>query len=141
MNREDRIPDGRRGGVFEVERCEIKLAFANAMHQLDARNRGRGASKPLETKHDLRPGLDVSMVSTHSPSSIAPEPAEDHCRRVVVVAVKCIDHSARWGNCERARFGGRQMMVRTMEEHSGVAYAVGSDDIPRDGPARARPRP
>src|SRR5258707_3015819 len=32
------------------------------MHQLDARNRGRGASKPIETKHDLRPGLDVSMV-------------------------------------------------------------------------------
>ena len=44
------------------ERGEIELPLANAMHQLDARNRRRGASEPLETKHDLRPGFDVAMV-------------------------------------------------------------------------------
>jgi hypothetical protein len=28
---EERISNGRCGGVFEVDRCEIKLAFANPM--------------------------------------------------------------------------------------------------------------
>src|SRR5471032_1263549 len=62
MSREDRIPNSRRSGIFEVERCEIELTLANAMHQLDACNRGCGAPEPLEAKHDLGPGLDVAMV-------------------------------------------------------------------------------
>jgi hypothetical protein len=62
MIREDRIPNARRSGIFEVERCEIELTLANAMHQLDACNRGCGAPEPLEAKHDLRPRLDVAMV-------------------------------------------------------------------------------
>jgi hypothetical protein len=33
---EDRIPDGRRGGIFEAQAVQAKLPLANAMHQLDA---------------------------------------------------------------------------------------------------------
>jgi hypothetical protein len=62
LGREDRIPNGGRSGIFEVERREIELALANAVHQLDAGNRRRGIPEPLEPKHDLRSGLDVSMV-------------------------------------------------------------------------------
>jgi len=62
MSREDRIPNSRRSGIFEVERCEIELTLANAMHQLDACNRGWGAPEPPKAKRDLRPGLDVAMV-------------------------------------------------------------------------------
>jgi len=60
--REDRIPNDWRSGTFEVERCEIKLTLANAMHQLDACNRSCGAPEPLKAKHDLRPRLNVAMV-------------------------------------------------------------------------------
>jgi hypothetical protein len=60
--REDRIPNDRRSGTFEVERCEIELTLANAMHQLDACHRSCGSPEPLKTKHDLRPILIVAMV-------------------------------------------------------------------------------
>jgi hypothetical protein len=39
LSQEDRIPNGRCSGVFEVERREIESTLANAMHQLDACNR------------------------------------------------------------------------------------------------------
>ena len=94
MNREDRIPDGRRSGVFEVERREIELPLANAMHQLDARNRGRGASKPLETKHDLRPGLCVAVADADGPglSAFAREDLHSIAPKLFRFAVRDIEH-------------------------------------------------
>jgi len=59
---QDGIPDSGRSGIFEPGNGEIELLLANAMHQFDACNRGCGAPEPLKAKHDLRAGLDVSMV-------------------------------------------------------------------------------
>ena len=59
---QDSIPDGELSGVLKRESGEIELTLANTMHQLDARNRGRGTPKPFESEHHLRSGLDVSMV-------------------------------------------------------------------------------
>ena len=39
----DCIPDGRRSGIFEPGNGEVELPLANAVHQLDTGNRGRGA--------------------------------------------------------------------------------------------------
>src|SRR3979490_1449576 len=58
----DSIPDGGRCGVLEPESAEVELRFANAMHQLDSRNRGRGTPEPFEAEHHVCSGLDVSMV-------------------------------------------------------------------------------
>jgi hypothetical protein len=62
LNLQDHFSNDGRSGIFEIECCEIELTLANAMHRLDACNRGCGAPEPLEAKHDLRPGLDVEMV-------------------------------------------------------------------------------
>jgi hypothetical protein len=59
---QDNIPDGRRSGIFEAGNGEVKLPLANAVHQLDTGNRGRGAPEPFEAEHHVRSGLDVSMV-------------------------------------------------------------------------------
>jgi len=58
----DSIPDGGRSGIFESKNPEVELPLANAVHQLDAGNRGRGAPELLKAQHDLRAGPDVSMV-------------------------------------------------------------------------------
>ena len=104
MSREDRIPNSRRSGIFEVERCEIELTLANAMHQLNACNRGCGAPEPLEAKHDLRPGLDVAMVLLYQ----------------VVQVRRRFDHGAR-----------RQQAVRLHLPHGAVRgrIAIERDDI------------
>jgi hypothetical protein len=49
-------------GILEAEFREIELAFANAMHQLDTRNRGRGAPEAFEAEHRVRSRFDVAMV-------------------------------------------------------------------------------
>src|SRR5471032_2884241 len=59
---QDSIPDGGRCSVLEPESAEVELPLANAMHQLDARNRGRGTPETFEAEHHVRSGLDVSMV-------------------------------------------------------------------------------
>jgi hypothetical protein len=43
-------------------RAEIELPLANAMRQLDAKNRGRGPPEPFDPEHRVRSGLDVTMV-------------------------------------------------------------------------------
>src|ERR1700692_4232880 len=59
---QDSMPDGRRTGIFEPGNGEVELPLANAVHQLDTSNCGRGAAEPFETAHHVRSGLDVSMV-------------------------------------------------------------------------------
>jgi hypothetical protein len=59
---QDSIPDGRHSGIFDPGTGEVELPLANAVHQLDAGNRGRGAPEPFEAGHHVPSGLDVSMV-------------------------------------------------------------------------------
>ena len=59
---QDSIPDGERSGIFESKNPEVELPLANAVHQLDAGNRGRSTPEPFESEHHIRSGLDVSMV-------------------------------------------------------------------------------
>ena len=62
LKRENRIPDCRHSGVFESQPHKTKLPLANAMHQLNACERDRGAPETFEAEHGVRPGLDVTMV-------------------------------------------------------------------------------
>src|SRR5476651_2904055 len=62
LTEQDSIPDGGRCSVLEPESAEVELPLANAMHQLDARNRGRGTPEPFEAEYHVRSGLDISMV-------------------------------------------------------------------------------
>jgi hypothetical protein len=55
------IPYCRRSGLFEVA-ADIKLTFANTMHQLNAGNDDGGILEPFEPEHDVDPGFDVPMV-------------------------------------------------------------------------------
>jgi len=59
---QDSIPEGRRSGIFEPGNGEVELPLANAVHQRDTGNCGRGAAEPFETVHHVRSGLNVSMV-------------------------------------------------------------------------------
>ncbi|MGF6658623.1 hypothetical protein QF000_000267 [Paraburkholderia atlantica] len=40
----------------------MELPHANAMHQLQARNRDRGSPESLEPEQHIRSGLDVTMA-------------------------------------------------------------------------------
>ena len=59
---QDSIPDGRHSGIFEPGNGEVELSLANAVHQLDAGNRCRGAAEPFPAEHHICSGLNVSMV-------------------------------------------------------------------------------
>jgi hypothetical protein len=57
----DSLPNSGRSGIFEAQVCEIELSFANAMRQLDARDRDGRVSEAFEVEH-RDPGLDVAMI-------------------------------------------------------------------------------
>jgi hypothetical protein len=56
---QDHIPNGGRSDVLGRESAEVELPLANAMHQLDAGNRGCGTPEPFKSEHHVRSGLDV----------------------------------------------------------------------------------
>src|SRR5580692_6160583 len=55
-------PNSGRSGIFEAQVREIELSFANAMRQLDARDRDRRVPETFEAEHRVDPGLDVAMI-------------------------------------------------------------------------------
>ncbi len=61
-SRQDGLPDCGRSGIFEAELREAELALANAMYQLDTRERDRCVPETFEAEHDFRPGLDVAVA-------------------------------------------------------------------------------
>jgi hypothetical protein len=50
---QDRIPNRGRCGVLDPGSAKVELPLANAMHQIDARNRGRSTPEPFEAEHHV----------------------------------------------------------------------------------------
>jgi hypothetical protein len=47
---------------LEARPFEVELTFANAMHQLHARNRNGCIPEAFEAEHCVDPGLDIAMI-------------------------------------------------------------------------------
>jgi hypothetical protein len=59
---ENCIPDCGRRFAVEAKLSEFELTFSDPMHQFDAGDGDRGASKPLQSKHRTQPKFDRSVI-------------------------------------------------------------------------------
>src|SRR5260221_2112245 len=57
-----RVPDCRRSSALNAQTPQSELSLADAMHQLDARNRDRRIPEPLEAEHHSNALLHAPMV-------------------------------------------------------------------------------
>src|SRR5260370_34006451 len=57
-----RVPDCRRSSALNGQTPQSELSLADAMHQLDARNRDRRIPEPLESEHHSNALLHAPMV-------------------------------------------------------------------------------
>src|SRR5271165_4026778 len=59
---ENCIPDSWRGFAIDAKLSEFELTFPNPMHEFNAGDGDRGASKALQSKHWTQTKFDRSMV-------------------------------------------------------------------------------
>jgi hypothetical protein len=59
---EYRGPDSGRSSALKTERSQYELPLADAMHQLNARDRGGRVSEPLEVEHHGEALLHAPVV-------------------------------------------------------------------------------
>src|SRR6516225_10269439 len=59
---EQSVPDCGHSSAMNTERSQPELPFADAVHQLDAGDRGRSIAEPLEADHHGDALLDASVV-------------------------------------------------------------------------------
>ena len=59
---ENCIPNFGRSFAIDAELSEFELTFADPMHEFNAGDGDRGASKPLQSKHRSQTKFDRSMV-------------------------------------------------------------------------------
>ncbi len=65
LYRKYRVLDCRRSSALEASAWQFELVLADAVHQFDARNRGRRAPEPLGAEHHSDALLHASMVLLH----------------------------------------------------------------------------